>query len=268
MIVAVDTGGTKTLVAVFNTDGKVVAEHKFPTPKDISQYLRQLKETVDTLTEDIDISCISVALPGEINSGVLRHATNLGWINIDIAQLLGEHYDCPIVVENDANLAGLAEARAIADLPRVCLYVTVSTGIGTGIITNGKIDKNFSITEGGKIVLEHQGELKLWENFASGRALKERTGMLASEIEDDQTWNEISRNIALGLLVHAPIVRPDVIVIGGGVGACFDKFGHKVEDILRQHMKQKYVPILKQAVHPEEAVIYGCYYHALDTHIA
>lgn len=264
MIVAVDTGGTKTLVAAFNTDGTIVAEHKFPTPKDITAYLLELKSTIDAVTDEQIITCISVALPGTIINGVLGHATNLGWSNIDVAALLNDVYDCPIVVENDANLAGLAEARSRTEIPRVCLYVTVSTGIGTGIITNGQIDTNFSTTEGGKIVLEHEGELKLWETFASGSAMKQRYGKLASEIEDEQTWNQVSRNIALGLLVHAPIIRPDIIVIGGGVGAHFEKFGSKVEAILRQHMKVKYVPELVEAVHPEEAVIYGCYYHALD----
>ena len=265
MIVAVDTGGTKTLVAVFNTDGQIIAEQKFPTPKEVPLYIAELKSTIDSLVAGQSITCLSVALPGTIVHGILDTATNLGWQNIDIKTLLNSYYDCPIIVENDANLAGLAEARAIEPVPGVCLYVTVSTGIGTGIIVNGQIDKNFSTTEGGKIVLEHQGELKLWENFASGRALHEKYGKLASEIEDPLVWDEIASNVARGLLVHSPIVRPDIIVIGGGVGTHFEKFGARVNELLRANMKEKYVPLLTQAVHPEEAVIYGCYYYALDT---
>jgi predicted NBD/HSP70 family sugar kinase len=176
MIVAVDTGGTKTLVAVFNTDGEIVRDQKFPTPTDINDYLTQLKATIDELIAADTITCLSVALPGTIVDGKMIWAGNLGWHDTDIRSLLSSHYDCPIVVENDANLAGLAEARALKDIPRVCLYVTVSTGIGTGIITNGQIDPNFSTSESGQIMLEHDGTLERWESFASGKAIMEKYG--------------------------------------------------------------------------------------------
>lgn len=268
MIVAVDTGGTKTLVAVFNTDGKIVSEQKFPTPKAIDEYLAQLKATIDTLTEGSEITCLSVALPGVIENGLLVTAGNLGWHDTDIKVLLSDHYSCPIIVENDANLAGLAEARALPSTPAVCLYVTVSTGIGTGVVLDGKLHVPTSRTEGGHIVLSHDGAWKTWESFASGKALKERTGKLASEITDDATWREISDNIAKGLLAILPFLRPDIVIIGGGVGTHFDKFSPYLNEMLSTNIDYHYKPTIVQAMHPEEAVVYGCYYHALDTHVA
>lgn len=265
MIVAVDTGGTKTLVAVFNTDGKVVAEQKFPTPTDLTQYLSQLKDTIDTLTSDQDITCLSVALPGTIVDGHMIWAGNLGWEDVDIRALLSDHYECPIIVENDANLAGLAETRALEHIPRVCLYITVSTGVGTGIITNGRIDPNFSTNEGGQIVLEHEGTFQRWESFASGKAIHEKYGKLASEIDDPAVWHEIGMNVARGLLATSALIRPDIVVIGGGVGTHFDKFKAPLLETLTTNTKDKYVPLIIRATHPEEAVVYGCYYHALDT---
>lgn len=265
MIVAVDTGGTKTLVAVFDTDGQIVSEQKFPTPADVTDYISTLKTTINTLLDGQAATCLSVALPGTIIDGVMVWAGNLGWHDTDIKSLLSADYDCPIIVENDANLAGLAEARALKNIPQRCLYITVSTGIGTGIITNGMIDLNYATSEGGQVILEHDGVLERWEAFASGRAIVAKYGKLASEIEDESIWDEIALNIARGLMVHCPILRPDVVVIGGGVGTNFDKFSDRVMNILKTSMKEKYVPLVVEAVHPEEAVIYGCYYHALDT---
>jgi predicted NBD/HSP70 family sugar kinase len=74
----------------------------------------------------------------------------------------------------------------------------------------------------------------------------------------------ISLNIARGFMVLCPIVRPDVIVIGGGVGTHFNKFSDRLMATLRENMMDFYVPLVVEAVHPEKAVVYGCYYHALD----
>jgi predicted NBD/HSP70 family sugar kinase len=265
MIVAVDTGGTKTLVAVFDTEGRIVAEQKFPTPKDIDQYLNELRRTVDELTLGQEITCLSVALPGTIVDGTMVWAANLGWRDTDMAALLEDHYTCPIVVENDANLAGLAEARSLADTPGVCLYLTVSTGIGTGVIIDGKIHPRLSRVEGGRIMLKRDQAYEVWELFASGQAIQHTYGKLASEITDEATWDLISANLAQGLLALLPFLQPDIVVIGGGVGTHFDRFGHKVTQILQDNLVDVYVPRLVEAAHPEEAVVYGCYYHALDS---
>jgi predicted NBD/HSP70 family sugar kinase len=265
MIVAVDTGGTKTLVATFDTTGTVVAKNKFPTPTDFSDYLAQLKITIDELLAGTEPTCISVALPGTIDQGVMTWGGNLSWKGVDMNARLAGHYDCPIVIENDANLAGLAEARALPDIPPVCLYVTVSTGIGTGVIRDGKIDPSFAQSEGGWMILEHDGALRGWETFASGKAIQRTYGKIAADISSKRVWHVITRNIAVGLLALCPVIRPNVIVIGGGVGTHFDKFGDELRGLLKEQLHPTYVPqLIKQADHPEEAVIYGCYYNALD----
>mgnify|MGYP000887866091 FL=1 len=265
MIVAVDTGGTKTLVAVFDTEGKVVAEEKFPTPEDIAEYIATLSTTIDKLMDGQAITCLSVALPGTIVDGRMVWAGNLPWRDIDVRSLLGSHFDCPIIVENDANLAGLAEARALETVPDLCLCVAVGTGIGTGVTVKGRIDPVLSRTEGGRIMLERDGAYQIWESFASGKAIHERYGKLASEIEDTETWNAIASDFAKGLLALTPFLRPDIVVFGGGVGAYLDRFIDPLMDILRAYLHDDYVPTIVKASHLEKAVIYGCYYHALDS---
>lgn len=264
MIVAVDTGGTKTLVAVFDTDGLVVAKEKFPTPPDISDYITQLSQTVDRLTQDTAITCLAVALPGDIVNGVMRWAGNLDWRGVDIKAMLTPHYTCPIIVENDANLAGLAEARGLQTIPEVCLYLTVSTGIGTGVILNGALHPQLSRTEGGRMILRRDNGYTMWELFASGKAIHAKYGKLASEIDDDETWNAIADNIAQGLFAICPFLRPDVVVLGGGVGNYFERFSERLQQLLSEKFHDSYLPQLVKAAHPEEAVIYGCYYYALD----
>jgi predicted NBD/HSP70 family sugar kinase len=267
MIVAVDTGGTKTLVAVFDTAGQVVRDHRFPTPPLVEDYIAQLTTTIDELLAGQAITCLSVGLPGNIQNGVMVWAGNLAWHDTDMHALLSNHYDCPIIVENDANLAGLAETRALAETPPVCLYITVSTGIGTGLTIDGKIHPRLSRTEGGRMLLHHDGQPTIWESFASGKAIKARFNQLASEITDEATWRIVSDNIAQGLLAICPLLRPDVVVIGGGVGAHYDKFSQYLTATMQENLRDNYMPVIVEAVHPETAVLYGCYYHALDTHL-
>lgn len=267
MIVAVDTGGTKTLIGLFDHDGRLVRSNKFPTPEKVDEYIGALVNMIDGLVspDNTPIDCISIALPGTIVDGMMAHAGNLTWTNIDMKSLLAYRFDCPVFVENDANLAGLSEAKTLKETPRVCLYVTVSTGIGTGIITDGEINPYFASTEGGQILLEHDGVVKRWELFASGKAIHRTYGKLASEITDERTWYHIAKNIAAGLMVLCPALGPDVIVIGGGVGTHFARFSDDLVGIMHEHLTDKYMPkAVLQAARPEEAVIYGCYHHAIN----
>lgn len=113
-------------------------------------------------------------------------------------------------------------------------------------------------------MLTHEDGFARWETFASGKAILAKYGKLASEIEDEMIWHKIAHNLAKGFMVLSPIIRPDVIVIGGGVGTHFNKFSAKLLSIMKENMNDAYIPIIIEAAHPEEAVIYGCYYHAVD----
>ncbi|HRF28860.1 MAG TPA: ROK family protein [Candidatus Saccharibacteria bacterium] len=264
MLIAVDTGGTKTLVASFSSDGSLQTSERFETPKNTEEYITQVGETIRKVLGDEAPTAIVVAVPGTIlRTGVLRGARNLGWKNFDIVSALQPQFDCPILLENDANLAGLAEAHALPETPQICLYITVSTGVGTGIITHGRISEEFGQAEGGQAVVTHDGELKTWESFASGRAFHEKYNMYAKDVTDSAQWQEIGENIGLGLVAQIPLLNPDVVVIGGSIGTYFDKYAEYLEPFLRAHLVDR-TPEVRAASHPEQAVIYGCYYHALD----
>lgn len=267
MYLGIDIGGTKTLAAVLNDQGDIQEVRRFPTPKVYTVFLKELAINVASLsTKSFAAGC--VAAPGTINrqKGIALDFGNLPWHDIPLKTDLQKALGCPIVVENDANLAGLSEARLLPQYDSV-LYVTISTGIGTGIITKGHIDPEMADSEGGHIILEHNDRLQKWESFASGKAIVRRYGKRAGEITSRAMWKAISRDLALGLYDLIAFIQPDAVVLGGGVAAHMDRF----KDLLEVELKRFETPLtpippILQARHPEEAVIYGCFELVKDTY--
>lgn len=260
---AIDVGGSKTLFAVFSHSKEVLYENKIKTPKKYSQFLAEIRPIMKQLTEDYDIKGCCCAIPGRIDRrhGVGETFGNLGWHHVpirhDLSKIMG---GMPILVENDAKLAGLSEALLKHDRYKRVLYVTVSTGIGDGVIIDGKISEDFSSSESGHMMLEHQGEIKSWEDLASGRALVERFGKKASEQEDPAVWQTFCADLAKGLEHLIAVVQPEVVIIGGSVGAHFQKYGHFLKSELKKLENDMVkIPPVIGAERAEEAVIYGCY---------
>jgi len=267
MYLGIDIGGTKTLVASLDNRGAITESIKFPTPKEYALFLKELSIAVANLSTKEFIAC-GVAVPGRVDreKGIAVAFGNLPWTNVPIRHDLHHMLKCPVVVDNDANLAGLSEAMLLRQYDCV-LYVTVSTGIGTGIITNQKIDPEFADSEGGSIMLEHKGKIMQWEDFASGRAIVKRFGKRADEIEDEKTWKIITKDIAIGLFDLVTFIQPDAVVLGGGVMTHLDRF----DDLLMKDLKRFETPMtplppILRAQRPEEAVVYGCYDLAKSTY--
>lgn len=266
MLVTVDTGGTKTLVTSFEHDGTRGELIKFPTPQHEAEYVALLRDTLQQAYGDKPVELVVIALPGIIKKGVAVWCNNLGWKNFDAASALaGVLGDAPVVIENDANLAGLAETRLIEPVPTSVLYVTISTGIGTGVITNGMIDPGLRYSEGGRSLVEFDGVVREWESFASGKAIHATYGMYARDIKKPRIWREIADRISRGFLAIIPFIQPDMIIIGGSIGTYFDEYSEQLTALLQEKLPPHIpCPIVQPAAHPEEAVIYGCYYYALD----
>jgi predicted NBD/HSP70 family sugar kinase len=266
MIIAVDTGGTKTLVASFLEDGRIGDEFKFPTPKDTKEYTDTLIATLRERFLGQTVDAIVVGIPGIVKDGTAIWCNNLHWKNFDVASALhGALGNAPIYIENDANLAGLAETRQLDDTPELALYVTVSTGIGSGIITNGVINQALRNSEAGRMQIEYDGAVREWETFASGQAILKTYGKYAKDIKSKKVWNEIADRISRGLLAITPVLQPQVVIIGGSIGTFFEKYGKHLHDLLDEKLPDHIpTPKIVQAKHPELAVIYGCYYYALD----
>jgi predicted NBD/HSP70 family sugar kinase len=260
MYLGIDIGGTKTLVASLDNSGVIQEEFRFPTPKLYKDFLKKLADNVAKLSTNKFIA-VGVGAPGKIEreDGIGVAFGNLPWHGVSLGKDIGTIVQCPVVVENDANLAGLSEAMLLKEYRKV-LYLTISTGINTGFIVDQQIDPNLADSEAGHMMLEHNGKLEAWENFASGRAIVARFGKRASELTDRHTWQIIAHDIALGLIDLIALIEPDVIVLGGGVSSHFDKFGDFLQAYLKQYDNPLItLPELRVAARPEQAVIYGCY---------
>ena len=268
MIIAVDTGGTKTLVAAFSKSGSIIASTKFPTPVDQLEYVGTLVQTIRDLCKETTPQIISIAMPDITDKSFVPVFSNLPWSNFDVIKALRPFFaaSIPIIAANDAKLGGLGEVRSMINPPERALYVTISTGIGTGFVVNGKLSSDMPSAEGGHIVLEHDGTFKLWEHFASGKAIYTTYGKFASDIKSKHIWRDINKRFLSGFVVLVPLFQPDIIIIGGSIGTHFEKYGLTLEALIHERLSPTTKrPKLMQASHPEQAVIYGCYYHALDS---
>ncbi len=264
---AVDVGGTKTLLAIFNKAGILKDQIKFPTPKKYSNFTDILAKTVAKFSTH-DFRAVTVAMPGLIDRkhGIVIAFGNLPWENVPIQKDAEKLFNCPIIIENDSKLAALSEARLIPNYKKV-LYVTISTGISGGLVINGKIDRRFEDIEPGQMLLEHEGRLKDWEDFGSGRAFQAKFGRRVSDTKDtdSEAWYWLARNVAIGLIDLVASLTPEVIVLGGGVGAHLEKYEGRLKEQLKIYENPLLIiPPIVKAQRAEEAVIYGCYEMAKD----
>src|SRR4051794_12131428 len=111
MFVAVDVGGTKTLVAVFDKGGKIIEEQKFPTPADYNDFKIELADTVAKLATKV-FSRVVMAIPGRLDRkhGVAIAFGNLSWVNVPVQADAERVFNTPVIIENDSKLAALSEA--------------------------------------------------------------------------------------------------------------------------------------------------------------
>lgn len=156
--IGIDLGGTKILTAVVSDDGAVLARDRVGTPQEgPDSVVVAVAQTVDAVLSAAGlapdaIGGIGIGAPGPLNSqtGVVFQPPNLrGWHDVPLGPILGDRLHMPVWVANDANAAALGEwrfgaGRGVDDL----VYMTISTGIGGGIILGGTLREGVSGTAG------------------------------------------------------------------------------------------------------------------------
>ena len=193
----------------------------------------------------------------------------LGWENIPIVHDVHRIIGCPTYFDNDAKLGGLSEAMLLKHTYRRVLYITISTGIGIGLIVDQKIDENIGDGGGRTMLLEHEGKIVPWETFGSGKHIVEVYGKMASEIDDPKIWAQIVKNFTPGFIELIATLNPEVIVVGGGAGHYLSKFHNLlVKDLEQYETPMLQIPPIVAASRPDEAVAYGCYDYAKQKHDA
>jgi glucokinase len=269
MYLGIDIGGTKTLVAVLNNAGVIEEQIKFPTDKKYEDFLDEIKKVIGRFkTKDFKAGGVGIPVVkfDRINSLAFNYG-NLPWTNTYIQRDIERIVNCPIAIENDAKMAALSESMLLKDRYSIVLYVTISTGIGYGLVKNGLLDTNIGDGGGRTILLEHDGKIMPWEDFASGRAIVERFGKKAKDISEKTIWQRIAFDLAKGLIELISITQPEVIVFGGSVGHYLSRYKSFLETELEKYkLPLITLPVLVEAKRPVEAVIYGCYDLAKQTY--
>ena len=259
-VVGVDVGGTTVKLGFFDTEGVFLDKWEIPTrvEEEGSHILPDVAESIKKKLEEKrilfeDVAGVGIGAPGPIDSnGVVYKAVNLGWNVFSIKEKLEGHLKLPVMAGNDANVAALGEMWKGGGLgSRNLVMVTLGTGVGGGIIVDGRILTGFTGAGGeiGHIHVEDQeaevcgcGNRGCLEQYASAtgitrlanRKLKEsgmdsmlRNGKISARTVFDavkakdalamEVAEEFGRYLGNGLAGVACVVNPEVIVIGGGV---------------------------------------------------
>ncbi len=146
--VGIDIGGTNTVMGVVNAQAEILAESSFPTAKynDFEQYVSAMAESIKNMLKNLsfeyNLQGIGVGVPnGNYYEGTIEQAPNLPWKGkLKLADELLKHFDCKVVVTNDAKAAAIGEmvyggAKGMKNFA----MVTLGTGLGSGIVVNGQI---------------------------------------------------------------------------------------------------------------------------------
>lgn len=269
MILGIDVGGTKTYLATLDDQGVILDSVKFPTDKDYDQFLKDLAQNLKNLNLESEYDvCAGIAGQLDRKAGIVHALGNLPWVDKPIGPDISKLVDNrPVLIENDARLAGLSEAQLIKDKYQRVLFLTISTGIGGALVIDGEIVRELEDTEMGKMPLLYDGKIQNWEDFAGGRSVVDRFNKKAYEITDPDQWRQIGDTIGYGLAICCSAFTPQAIILGGSIGAHADKYSQGVLEYLRNQLH----PVIKQpevilaAQRADDAVIYGCYDLAKQT---
>lgn len=263
--IGIDIGGTNLKAGLVDENGVVCATQKMK----IAQIENQdsLADTLVRVTEELvraagvpmdEVAAVGIGVPGavEIRSGMILYTCNLPLRNVPIRRLFRKHLNIPLYVENDANCAALGEYYAGAGRgSKRFVTVTLGTGVGGGIIHNGKIyhGANGMAGEVGHMSIVYRGEScpcgrrGCWERYASASALKRLTAKALEENPDSILRRVVDENdghvsgqsafiaarqgdpvgqqvcdtyidyLAAGIVNVINIFQPDTLAIGGGV---------------------------------------------------
>ncbi len=211
-ILGIDIGGSGVKGAIVNTKkGKLITKrYRIPTPQPATPeaVAQVIKEIADHFKWN---GPIGAGFPGVIQQGVARTAANLDntWIDKDLNKLFSEATGCIVHVVNDADAAGMAEVKFGIGKGKkgTLMLITVGTGLGTVIFTDGKLVPNL---EFGHLLL-HGADAELYASDAARSNNKLEWDIWA------QRFNEY-------LLRIEELVWPDLIIIGGGASKYEEKF--------------------------------------------
>ena len=292
--IGIDVGGTNVKIALVDDNGKIIYSNSVPTyakmgyeytVNNIKQAIKDLMKETNTTPSDIE--GIGFDFPGQVDckTGVVKLAPNIpGWVNVPIAQMIEDEFHIPTRIDNDVRCAALGELKFGAG--RGCenfICITVGTGIGSGIVINGKVVRGATNAAGelGHIKLQMNGgpicgcgDTGCLEAFASGPAIvamaqeyikggkstkfREMAAVEGGEItpymvakaaeEGDpvakRIFEIVGEYIGIGLTSVINLLNPERVIIGGGVA----ESGELLLGPIRKTIKERAMVVAGNAV--------------------
>lgn len=229
---AIEAGGTKMVLGVFDGSLKPLNQISLPTltPEEtIPQMIDYLKEQ--------KVDALGIASFGPINLraasrdyGVILSTPKLAWQRYPLLSTFEEALGVPCGIDTDVNAAALAESKMGAAKGLLnCLYLTIGTGIGGGLYSEGQLVHGLMHPEWGHVLVSrHEDDPMLHgvcpyhpncvEGFASGPAMQARWGMPAKDLPDDhRAWDLEAYYLGQLCAIAVMTVSPEKILLGGGV---------------------------------------------------
>lgn len=258
--IGIDLGGTNIAVGVVNDRYEIVARRSVPTgaERPAEEVIRDMGDAVEEALRQagltaVDCASMGVGSPGACDpqTGLVKRAYNLNWFDVPVCRMLHQRFGIPVRLGNDANCAALAEVVAGAAVGcQDMVLITLGTGVGSGIISRGKILSGLrgGAGEAGHMLLVLDGEpctcgrRGCWEAYSSATALirqarqaaaehpesllagaEEITGKTVFDAADrgDETANAVVDRfcdyLGAGVTNIVNALAPEVILIGGGI---------------------------------------------------
>ena len=197
--------------------GEVVVEK---TPSSFTDGVALIVKLASRLAGAEKLIGVAGGIAGSIKSatGELAVSPHLSdWSGKNIKQELSQKFGIEVLLANDAELAGLAEAvRGAGKGHDIVAYLTVSTGVGGARIVRGRLDRGVFTFEPGHTRVDLAHTL---EDLISGSALEKKYGRKPADIKDPTVWEDVEQSLALG--IHNIIVHwsPNIVVLSGPVAA-------------------------------------------------
>lgn len=281
--IGVDLGGTNIATGILDENNKIIGRGKVKTraPRPAAEIFDSIKESVEMAIADAgisidDVKSIGIGTPGSVNkaTGEIEFSNNLQFNNVPAKEMLEARLKKPVFLENDANCAALGEAVAgCGNGVKDFVAVTLGTGVGSGIIIDGKIIRgsNYCGGEMGHMVINvdgiqcNCGRKGCWEKYASATALvsqaveamqNNKTSLLwktcdgdlnkvegktifdALDLGDATAKEVIDRYlyyVSVGIANIINAIQPEIICVGGGISGQ----GEKILRPIRAHITEE-----------------------------
>ena len=247
-VLGLDIGGTKIAAGVVDADGAVHAFVTAPSDADSTRGVERLFELGrrSIAESGLDVDAVGIGCGGPLDSenGVLIAPLHLpGWRDVPIAELAAEAFGRPAVLDNDATAGAAGEHRYGAGRgTRTMVYLTISTGVGGGVVIDGAVQRGRSGNGGelGHVTVDWHGRRcrgcgrrGCLEAYCSGTSIAERAvdagmedGVTAADVAEaarggdeiaTRVWDETCEALACGITSIANLFEPELVVLGGGV---------------------------------------------------